>query len=77
MLSGNIWKASKGDTMTFVNKQKLQKAEAKSREKAEKKLIKEQTKAATPKPVTNGNDSGTVSEEKKNSNIFLLPPLQY
>ena len=57
-LSGNIWKASKGDTTTIVDKQKLEKAEAKSREKAEKKLLMEANKKPAPKAVN--NDSGTV-----------------
>ena len=45
----------------MVNKQKLEKAEAKSREKAEKKLISEANKKAAPKALI--NDSGTVNTE--------------
>ena len=42
-----------------MNKQKLEKAEAKQREKAEKKLFNEANKKPPPKAIH--NDSGTVS----------------
>lgn len=69
MLSANIWKASKGDITTAVDKQKLEKAEAKSRDKAEKKAQKELTKAAAPKAII--NNSGTVQQaiNKRDQNL--------
>ena len=59
MLSANIWKATKNENVSFVDKQKLEKAEAKIREKAERKEKSEANKKAPPKAVH--NDSGTVS----------------
>lgn len=59
-MSGSIWKASKGDSTTIVDKQKLEKAEAKAREKAEKKLLNEANKKPAARAIN--NDSGTVSE---------------
>ena len=59
MLSANIWKATKNENVSFVDKQKLEKAEAKIREKAEKNKTKEANKKAPPKAIH--NDSGTVS----------------
>jgi len=69
MLSSNIWKANKGDNTTQVNKQKLEKAEAKSREKAEKKLQNEATKKAAPKTLI--NDSGTVQQAVNKRDQYL------
>ncbi|XP_063694095.1 ATP-binding cassette sub-family F member 3-like [Bolinopsis microptera] len=68
-LSGNIWKATKGENSTIVNKQKLEKAEAKQREKAEKKLFNEANKKPPPKAVH--NDSGTVQQAVNKKDQYL------
>jgi len=68
-LSGNIWKATKGENSTIVNKQKLEKAEAKQREKAEKKLFNEANKKPPPKAIH--NDSGTVQQAVNKKDQYL------
>ena len=57
--SASIWKASKGDNVSYVDKKALEKAEQRAKEKSEKKAIRDATKAATPK-VIEANE-GTVS----------------
>jgi len=68
LTSASIWKASKGDNISYVDKTALKKAEQKSKEKSEKKAIREATKAATPKTVEANEGTVQQSINKKDQN---------